>query len=198
MGNGVVINASKDIMPFVKKRLKNKNKLEILNAQFVSNFNLYHLPDLENRTPVVLNPDFEYKIVEQAEIHDYYKYKGLTNALHYDKNCVTPETLAVAVFDGDKLLGIAAAKADCETMCQIGVDVYPEYRNKGLASSMVALLTDELLNRGYIPYYFLYCGNIASERTALAAGYFPVWLHCYKTRLFGKPFTWLNYLRFSQ
>ena len=43
--------------------------------------------------------------------------------------------LAVGAYDNGKLIGLAGCSADCEMMYQIGVDVLPEYRRKGLAAA---------------------------------------------------------------
>lgn len=97
---------------------------------------------------------------------------------------------------GENLAGIACATKDSEKMCQIGVDVLPEYRKQKLASAMVTSLTAELLNRDLIPYYFTDNSNLPSQKTAIASGYYPAWIHSYRTRLISKPFSFLNYLKF--
>lgn len=83
----------------------------------------------------------------------------------------------------DKIVGMARASADCRTMWQINVDVLFPYRGKGVASALVNMLTFEILNRGYIPYYFTSDSNVVSMRVAVRTGYIPAWVHCYKTRL---------------
>lgn len=194
MGNGIIVNASKDVLPFVKSRLAGKSKYDVLNSPFVYGQLYYYLPDVDNFKIISGVPGFEYIIVEREQIPDYYKYEGLHNALHY--NDERNEALGVAVISENGFAGIACGIADSDKMCQIGVDILPEYRNKGLASSMVNKLTAELLNRGEIPYYFTDNSNLASQKTAIATGYKLAWIHSYKTRLRGKPFLWINYLRF--
>lgn len=196
MGCGVIVNASKDVLPFVQKRLLGKSRYEVLNAPFVYGVNPHFLPDIEHMKLLLPNPNYEYRLLEQAEIHAYYKYEGCHNALLYDPDSYMPEMLGIAVMDGDSLAGIACALADCEKMCQLGVDVLPEYRNQGLAKTMISKLAIELLNRGRIPYYFTDNSNVASQKTAIAAGFIPTWAHCYQTRLRGKPFAWVNGLKY--
>lgn len=196
MGKSVIINASKDVMPFVKWKLKNKSKYDVLNMPFVYGLCLYYLPDIEKVARFVNNTNYEFKLIEQEQIHSYYKYKGFTNALQYNEKSQTPEILGVGIFDGDKLIGIACAAKDSEKMCQIGVDVLDEYRNQHLATMAVKMLTKELIDRDLVPYYFTDNTNLASQKTAIASGYIPAWNHCFKSRLYGKPFTFLNYMRF--
>lgn len=194
MGNSVIVNVSKDVLPFVKKKLAGKSKYDVLNSPFVYGQLYYYLPDVDNFKIIPEVPGFKYIIIEQEQISDYYKYEGLNNALQY--NDEQNEELAVGIMAGDKFAGIACGIADSDKMRQIGVDILPEYRNKGLASSMVNKLTAELLHRGKIPYYFTDNSNLASQKTAIASGFKPAWIHSYKTRLRGKPFLWLNYLKF--
>jgi predicted GNAT family acetyltransferase len=70
-------------------------------------------------------------------------------------------------------------------MWQIGVDVLLPYRGKGLAAALVNMLTLEILNRGYVPYYGASGSNVISQHVAVRAGYIPAWAHCYRTRLDG-------------
>lgn len=196
MGNGVIVNASKDVMPFVKRKLKGKTKYDAMNSQFVYGLCLYYLPDIDRFGNITNNSDHEFRLIEKEQIHSLYQYKGFTNALQYNAESMSPEILGVAIFDKDKLIGIACATKDSEKMCQIGVDVLAEYRKQHLAATAVKMLTKELLNRDLISYYFTDNTNLASQKTAIAAGYLPVWNHSFKSRLYGGPFAFLNYIRF--
>ena len=90
--------------------------------------------------------------------------------------------VALAQYKGE-IVGMASASADCITMRMVGVDVLPPYRGRGLAAALVNMLTLEVLSRGYIPYYATAGTNMVSQHVAIRAGYFPAWVHCYKTRL---------------
>ena len=195
VGNSAVVNASPDVFSFVQKRLKDKSRYDAMNASFVYGVCPYFLPDIDHFKPMDCDA-FDFSVIEQNDIHSFYKYKGLTNALQYNENSLTPETLAVAAFKNGSFAGIACVMKDSEKMCQIGVDVLPEYRQQGLATVMVNKLTLEVLKRGLIPYYFTDNSNLASQKTAIRAGYFPAWSHCFKNRLFKKPFSLLNYLKY--
>jgi len=103
--------------------------------------------------------------------------------LHYGGNSPFPETLVALARCGDEVVGMASAQAGCKTLRSINVDVLPPHRGKGIAASLVNMLTLEILNREYVPYYFTSEFNIHSLRAAVRAGYMPSWAHCYKTRL---------------
>ena len=84
--------------------------------------------------------------------------------------------LALAGFEGEAVAGVAAAVVDSTRVWQIGVDVRPQSRGKGLARFLVVHLTREVLARGILPCYSTWTGNLFSKRLALSAGYFPAWL----------------------
>lgn len=71
---------------------------------------------------------------------------------------------------------MAGCSADTPEMWQIGIDVLPEYRGKGIGKTLVALLRDEVLRRGFIPYYGTSLSNICSWKIALSCGFVPTWI----------------------
>ena len=93
------------------------------------------------------------------------------------------DVLCVGAYDGDTLIGLAGASADCETMWQIGIDVLPQYRRKGIASALTSRLAAEILNAGKVPFYCAAWSNLGSVRNALSCGFFPAWteLTCFGT-----------------
>ena len=92
----------------------------------------YFLPD-NNRKSKESPCDYEYKGFIPQDFEPYYteewKMPYVQERKHLDK-------LAVGAFDQGKLIGLAGCSADCETMYQIGVDVLPEYRKRGIASAI--------------------------------------------------------------
>lgn len=182
-GHGVVINASEDILPYIRKQLEGKTRFEAFCNPFVYGINPYFLPDVDKITPLIKPDGFEFEMVEKNSVHKLYKVPDFHNALQYNVNSLRPEMLVAVARYKNMIVGMAGASADCRTMWQIGVDVLLAYRGKGLAVALVNMLTLEILSRGYIPYYFTDCSNVISQHVAVRAGYFPAWAHCYKTRL---------------
>lgn len=86
------------------------------------------------------------------------------------------DVLAAAAFDGDTMVGMAGCSADCETMWQIGIDVLPDYRQKGVASALTSRLALEILARGKVPFYCAAWSNIRSVRNAMKSGFRPAWV----------------------
>lgn len=86
------------------------------------------------------------------------------------------DVLGVGAYEGERLIGFAACSADCDTMWQIGVDVLPEYRRKGIASALTSVLACEIIERGKIPFYCCAWSNIKSARNAIKSGFRPAWV----------------------
>jgi len=85
------------------------------------------------------------------------------NAIGLDSDYITRfrEFLVALAKANGCIVGMAGVSNDCAKMWQVGMDVLPEYRNRGLAAYLVNRLTLEILNRGYIPYYGTSHSNIA-------------------------------------
>jgi hypothetical protein len=184
-GHSVVINASEDVLPYVREQLEGKTRDEAFSMPFMVGISPYFLPDIGRIAPL-LNPDgFDYEMVEKQNIHELHENTGFHNAIQYDVNTQRSDMLvAVARYQGE-IVAMAGASADCKTMWQIGVDVLYPYRGNGLAAALVNRLTLEILVRGYIPYYGTDGSNVLSMHVAVRAGYIPAWVHRYKTRLDG-------------
>ena len=86
------------------------------------------------------------------------------------------DVLGIGAYDGEKLVGLAGCSADCESMWQIGVDVLPEYRRRGIASAVTGRLAAEIMARGKVPFYCCAWSNVASARNAIRAGFRPAWV----------------------
>ena len=68
------------------------------------------------------------------------------------------------------------SNALCDDMWQIGVDVLPEYRRQGVASSLTSNLAIEILDRGKVPFYCCAWSNIKSVKNAIRSGLMPAWV----------------------
>ena len=86
-----------------------------------------------------------------------------------------PDVLGVSAEKDGILLGMAGASADSPHLWQIGINVLPEARGQGVASSLVKLLANDVLASGRIPYYGTSISHLESQRVALNAGFKPAW-----------------------
>lgn len=87
------------------------------------------------------------------------------------------DMLAVVAYDGGRIVGMAGCSADSDTMWQIGIDVLPQYRRRGVAAALTSYLAREILARGKVPFYCSAWANIKSVRNALRCGFKPAWVH---------------------
>lgn len=86
------------------------------------------------------------------------------------------DVLGVGAYHDGKLIGLAGCSADGLDMWQIGIDVLPEYRRRGVASALTSRLAFEILDRGKVPFYCAAWSNIKSVRNALKCGFYPAWV----------------------
>ena len=130
----------------------------------------YWLPDLGALNP----PDcaYEMRILTQKDFAGLYLPEW-SNALCEKR--AELDVLGVGAYDGERLVGFAGCSADCKEMWQIGVDVLPDYRRKGIAAAVTSTLAAEILKRDKVPFYCCAWCNLPSARNAIRSGFRPAW-----------------------
>lgn len=131
----------------------------------------YFLPDLNNL--VERNCGYELRVLQQKDFANLYQPEW-ENALCEKRKEL--DVLGMAAFDNEKLIGLAACSADCDSMWQIGVDVLPEYRRKSVASALTSRLALETFAKGKVPFYCAAWSNLKSVRNAIKSGFRPAWV----------------------
>ena len=131
----------------------------------------YYLPDV-NKIPAS-DCLYEMRLLGQDDFKELYLPEW-SNALCSDRKHL--DVLGMGAYDNDRLVGFAACSADCDEMWQIGIDVLPEYRQKGIASALTSRLAREILERGKVPFYCSAWSNIRSARNAVKSGFIPAWV----------------------
>ena len=133
----------------------------------------YFLPDVDRVQAFRPHCEYPLRLLGPRDLAGLY-IPQWHNALTMDQ----PErdALAVGAYDGDKLVGLAGCSADCDRMWQIGIDVLPEYRRRGIASALTNRLALECLARDIVPFYCAAWSNVRSVRNALRAGFRPGWV----------------------
>ena len=131
----------------------------------------YFLPDLDVLRP--LECQYELRILEKNDFSDLYLPEW-SNAICKERSHL--DVLGVGAYDDGRLVGLAGCSMDCENMWQIGIDVLPEYRRRGVASSLTSHLAIEILGRGRVPFYCAAWCNIGSVRNAIRSGFRPAWV----------------------
>lgn len=190
LGGKSIITASPSIMSWCKENLLNKDaawlfeypKLREIDKKLVefgheiADVHHYYLPNA-NAKAKEIEAKTIVKWYEGEEILLFENDDRFGEALAFDEN--HPDMIAVAAFDDDKIIGMAGASADSETMWQIGIDVLPEHRGRGIGTNLVTLLKNEVLKRGKIPFYGTVESHLNSQNIAISAGFFPAWAELY-------------------
>ena len=184
-GNNIVASVREDVADVVKNYIEKypvEHCFETPNLNVLSDalskYDLkicfmaeYFLPDITLLKKH--NCGYETHILTQSDFADLYKPEW-SNALCEKRKEL--DVLGVGAYDGDKLIGLAACSADCDDMWQIGIDVLPEYRRKGIAAALTSSLAIEILERGKVPFYCAAWSNIKSVRNAIKSGFRPAWV----------------------
>lgn len=131
----------------------------------------YFLPDMNylSKTECI----YDTKILAQEDFGSLYVSEW-SNALCEKRKEL--DVLGVGAYESGRLIGLAACSADCDTMWQIGVDVLPEYRRKGVATALTSALALEIIEKGKVPFYCCAWSNIKSARNAIRSGFRPAWV----------------------
>ena len=132
-----------------------------------------YLPDPERIHGMDLPCPYETRELHSEDFAELYLPEW-GNALCSDRKEL--DMLGVGAYDGGKLIGLAGCSADCPQMWQIGIDVLPEYRRKGVASALTNRLARAVFERGKVPFYASAWANIRSIRNGLRSGFDPAWV----------------------
>ena len=130
----------------------------------------YFLPDVNRLRPLPCG--YSLRVLEQKDFCGLYLPEW-SNALCQERKAL--DVLGVGAYDGGRLIGLAGCSADCGSMWQIGIDVLPPYRKRGIASALTSRLAAEILSRGKVPFYCCAWSNIPSARNAIKSGFAPAW-----------------------
>lgn len=131
----------------------------------------YFLPDIDLLRP--LECPYELKLLEQKDFAELY-IDTWSNALCADRKEL--DVLGIGAYEHGRLIGLAGCSADCDAMWQIGVDVLPEFRRKGIASALTGRLALEIIEREKVPFYCSAWSNVRSARNAVKSGFLPAWV----------------------
>ncbi|MBZ9625062.1 MULTISPECIES: GNAT family N-acetyltransferase [unclassified Clostridium] len=186
-GGKVIISTSPIMMSWCEEKMLNRDvwifeypKLRVIDKKLqefgheIADIHHYYLP---NPKVACIEPITNVKWYECEDILQFQNDDRFGQAFVFDEN--HPDVLAVAAFKGDNIMGMAGASADSKTMWQIGIDVLPEYRGRGIGTNLTILLKNEILKRGKVPFYGTVDSHFHSQNIAINAGFFPAWAELY-------------------
>ncbi len=184
-GNHIVAQTSEALAPVVRTFLEKyapehcfeTPNLHVLDEQLrmyglrICFMAEYFLPDIHQMQE--LPCPYEMRVLRQADFAKLYLPEW-GNALCKERREL--DVLGVGAYDNDNLIGLAGCSADCEGMYQIGIDVLPAYRRRGVASALTSRLALEILALDKVPFYCAAWSNVKSVRNAIKCGFRPAWV----------------------
>ena len=192
IGGRAIISADEKIRPWLEENVLKQNASWLFdygNLRTIDNklkeygHEIDEMPHfyLPNPDTCEVKPITTIKWFEKNEILQFKDDSRFDQAFVFEKRC--PDVLGIAAFDGESILGMAGASEDCKNLYQIGIDVLASYRGKGIGTNLVALLKQEILKRGKIPFYGTSVSHIISRNIAINAGFFPAWAEVYSRKI---------------
>ncbi len=133
----------------------------------------YFLPDIELIYRTKLSCPYELRVLGPDDFSDLY-IETWENALCKERRHL--DVLGIGAYDNGTLIGLAGCSADCDAMWQIGVDVLPAYRQRGIAAALTNRLARETFARGKVPFYCAAWSNVKSVKNAVRSGFKPGWI----------------------
>ena len=125
---------------------------------------------------VATEEHFPVKWLYDSEIDRFYGDERFPNAIAFPVRCpVRPDRIVCMAVDGDNIMGMTGCSEDAPHWQQIGIDVLPEYRSKGIGSYLVSLLKNRIIEMGDVPFYGTAAANIPSQNIAVNCGFRPAW-----------------------
>lgn len=150
----------------------------------------YFLPD--PKVEFNIDTPFTIQLIENKELESLYLNNHFSMALCGTTQGKRHDVMASICIIDNQIVGVAGCTNDSEEMWQIGVDVLPQYRNKGIGTALVVHLKNNIIKRGKCPFYCCAWSNLASKRLARKAGFVEAWME-----LASKPVTenWIDEIR---
>jgi len=193
MGRGVVVSCSADRLHWARTNLKRRSPEALFYALALARMEKYVARDGQT----MFGPELKYictqdslelhhldadvavNLVKEEGIKRLYGNNLFPNALgrHYDPQ--RPRLIGCSARHDGVTVGLATASADSDSMWQIGIDILPDYRYRGIGKALVSQLTAALFKMEKLPYYSTGISNIASRRTAISVGYRPAWVEIF-------------------
>jgi len=193
MGRGVVVSCSADRLRWARTNLKSCSPEALFYALAMARMEKYVARDHQTMfgpelkyictqdsfQPYHLGGELRVDLIREERIRQIYRNNQFPNALGRRHDPQRPRLLGCSAEHDGTTVGLAAASADSDSMWQVGIDMLPDYRNRGIGKALVSQLTEALFKIGKLPYYSTAISNIPSRRLAISVGYRPTWVEVF-------------------
>lgn len=187
--NGKILaSGKKDIIDWVRDKYKDGNgawfmdmeylhKLEAGLSKFGCKIGQAHPFYIATEKSGVDTKGYEIRVFTGKELEQFRGDERFGEAFLFA--AAPKDEIGVGAYKDGMILGMAGATSDSDMMWQIGINVMPEAGGIGIGTMLVAIIKNEILNRGKLPFYGTSMSHIASQRVALGAGFVPAWSELY-------------------
>lgn len=187
--NGKILaSGKKDIIDWVRDKYKDGNgawfmdmeclhELEAGLSKFGCQIGQAHPFYIATEKSEVDTQGYEIRVFTGKELEQFRGDERFGEAFLFD--AAPKDEIGVGAYKDGMILGMAGATSDSDMMWQIGINVMQEAGGIGIGTMLVAIIKNEILNRGKLPFYGTSMSHIASQRVALGAGFVPAWSELY-------------------
>ncbi len=185
LGQNAVITAAPELHEFLGRWMAGKEGhwlfelpnlrplargLERMGWELTGTFHMF-LPRL---SPPV-EGDWPVRWITEPEIRSLYG-QGWENALSSHYRPERPDRMAVCAVEGERIVAMAGCSEDAPHWMQIGIDVLPDWRSRGLGTYLVGRMKQRIEEMGDIPFYGTSAANEHSRNIAIRCGFRPAWV----------------------
>lgn len=182
IGQTTIVSVSKDLYDLARTKLIGLNRDELFESELVYGQTIHYVPVISNMTGWENRDDVYIGMLVGKEVLRLYGIHGFENAVDFDEQGNTSTSTVLYARKDGEIIACAGVSYVKEHICEIGVDVKKEYRNRGLASYLVHKLSISILNRGDMLFYSASTTNLLSQKVAIRSGYTPLWIDSFGLR----------------
>lgn len=140
-GMGTIVSASERLLPRLRQQLGGLDRDSLWSQPFLCSLGHYFLPDPERLrhlpVPAGVRLEWSSQGTDKKSVSDTWVFQRAG----YDPNDPRPDVLACFGLVGGTSGRNGGASDDCEMLWQVGVDVLPDWRERGLAAALVSQLS---------------------------------------------------------
>lgn len=130
---------------------------------------IYYLPD-EDYPPITMPSNWKWLSLDEIKTNK--DNNEFPHALCYSNT--QPDVYALAALDENgNIKAMAGASDDGKYVRQIGIDVKAEYRGEGLATKLVTVLKQKIIDDGLLPFYGTSESHAFSRMVGVKSGFLP-------------------------